>query len=348
MTCARNSAVMRIDWWVGPPQLSLDGNQTRMNFSRPNICEPQVCRSFTAVPHTRALSRALACRDIRSLTTSPPSCPLCGLLGIDENALLLGGLRRLGGFSPDGKTVATGSADKAAKIWDSEAGTLLLTFEMYDRPVQTITFNPDGSRLAIGHPWWGGVKVIDAKSGAILFRASTYKLTSVDFDATGKRLLTSEAEEGGCWTRIRDTATGEELLFLRGHASHISSARFGPGDRTILTASNDGTARVWDAETGEALAAFSGHRGSVECAAFSSDGRQVVTGATDTTAKIWDTELERPSPRVIRPGAGAFCKVHSAAMSPDGQHIVCSAKPYRPFAGSVVPFQRRSSSTRRG
>ena len=41
MTCVRNSAVMRIDWRIGPTQLFACRNQARVNSSRSNICEAQ-------------------------------------------------------------------------------------------------------------------------------------------------------------------------------------------------------------------------------------------------------------------------------------------------------------------
>jgi WD40 repeat protein len=38
---------------------------------------------------------------------------------------------------------------------------------------------------------------------------------------------------------------GNELAVLRGHENYIRSAVFSPDGQTILTASEDGTARLW-------------------------------------------------------------------------------------------------------
>jgi WD40 repeat protein len=43
---------------------------------------------------------------------------------------------------------------------------------------------------------------------------------------------------------IRDTATGEELLRLRGHTVAIASTAFSPNGRRILTTSYDETIKV--------------------------------------------------------------------------------------------------------
>ncbi len=66
-----------------------------------------------------------------------------------------------------------------------------------------------------------------------------------------------------------DAESGEELLTLSGHASGVNSAAYSPDGERIVTASEDGTAKVWDAESGEELLTLSGHTGSVTSAAYS-------------------------------------------------------------------------------
>jgi hypothetical protein len=51
--------------------------------------------------------------------------------------------------------------------------------------------------------------------------------------------------------RLWDTASGEELLALRGHEDTVNSVAFSTDGRRILTSSGDGTAKVWDAATSE-------------------------------------------------------------------------------------------------
>ncbi len=68
----------------------------------------------------------------------------------------------------------------------------------------------------------------------------------------------------------------------------ITTAAFAPDGTRIVTANDNGTARIWDTTTGAQLAVLSGHQHAVLSAAFSPDGTRVVTASEDGTARIWD------------------------------------------------------------
>jgi hypothetical protein len=84
----------------------------------------------------------------------------------------------------------------------------------------------------------------------------------------------------------------------------VGSAAFAADGQHIVTASDDGTARLWDAATGQQIALLSGHTDEVNSAAFSSDGRRIVTASFDKTARIWDA-LAPPLDAQIQSGEAA-------------------------------------------
>jgi WD40 repeat protein len=53
-------------------------------------------------------------------------------------------------FSPDGRTVLSGSADKTIKLWDVATGDLLLNFEGHSDAVLSVAFSPDGHTALSG------------------------------------------------------------------------------------------------------------------------------------------------------------------------------------------------------
>jgi WD40 repeat protein len=76
----------------------------------------------------------------------------------------------------------------------------------------------------------------------------------------------------------------------------------------VVTASEDGSARVWDARDGTLLAALEGHANALTAVAVSPDDRRVVTTSRDGTARVWNDE-------VTRDPLGYFCR-ELAWMSP--------------------------------
>ena len=67
-------------------------------------------------------------------------------------------------FSPDGKRLASGSADKTVKVWEVQTGQEALTLKGHTSGVWSVCFSPDGKRLASAS---GDktVKVWDAATG---------------------------------------------------------------------------------------------------------------------------------------------------------------------------------------
>jgi WD40 repeat protein len=101
----------------------------------------------------------------------------------------------------------------------------------------------------------------------------------------------------------------------------VWSVAFSPGGDLLVTASEDGTARIWDALSGEERLVISGHTSGVNSAAFSPDGRIVATAGSDRAVRLWDAATGRPL---------ASFTLHSdrvlgVAFSPDGRYLVTAS-----------------------
>jgi WD40 repeat protein len=106
---------------------------------------------------------------------------------------------------------------------------------------------------------------------------------------------------------------------LYGHEGSVYSVVFSPDGQTILTASDDRTARLWNRQ-GEELAILRGHTDSVWSAVFSPDGQTILTASHDHTARLWNRQGAELA--VLRGHEGW---VDSAVFSPDGQMILTAS-----------------------
>jgi len=86
----------------------------------------------------------------------------------------------------------------------------------------------------------------------------------------------------------------------------------------VVTASDDGTAKLWSTADWRLLRTLEGHTGAVLHAVFSHDSRRVLTASRDKTARIWDAATGQ-SLSVL---AGHEWAVRHAAFSANGQWVI--------------------------
>ncbi len=108
---------------------------------------------------------------------------------------------------------------------------------------------------------------------------------------------------------------------LRGHTDAVNTAEFSCDGQRIVTASDDGTARLWDVASAKELLQLRGHAGAVESAALSCDGQSIVTAGADKTARVWDARTGQLKLTLT----GHADRIERARWSRDGQYIVTAS-----------------------
>jgi WD40 repeat protein len=225
-------------------------------------------------------------------------------------------------FSPDGKTLASGSgfwdSPSAVTIWDVASGKVRVKVGE-EMPVRSVAFSPDGKLLATGE-FDKTAKLRDAATGRvqITLQGHDHLVNSVAFSPDGRILASSDL---GNTINLWEVSTGNLRITLQGHTDEVPKVAFSPDGRTLVSGSKDRTARLWDVATGRELRILQGHQDLVECVAFSPDGKLVATGSWDKTVKLWDAA----SGKEVRVFHGHTLPVLSLAFSPDGQVLATAS-----------------------
>lgn len=105
------------------------------------------------------------------------------------------------------------------------------------------------------------------------------------------------------------------------HDASVTACDFDSTGKRILTASDDGTARVWDAETGKAISPPLEHGTAIKYAVLTPNGKYAVTAGMDGALKCWDVALGS-----VSFSASLSVQFTGIALTQDGSKVaVCGA-----------------------
>ena len=207
------------------------------------------------------------------------------IVGFDEHATLVSSVS----FSPDGKSLASGSWDGTVKLWDVETQQNIATFDEHTREVLSVSFSPDRRSLASGS-WDGTVKLWDVETQTnIATLPHDNGVSSVSF-SRDEILLVSGSTDGT--VKLWDVETQQSVITFDEHVREVSSVSFSPDGRTLASGSYDNTVKLWDVETQQSVITFDEHVREVSSVSFSPDGRTLASGSYDNTVKLWDVETQ--------------------------------------------------------
>src|SRR5947209_16466966 len=225
-------------------------------------------------------------------------------------------------LSRDGATLATATGDGAVTLWGVHTHARRRV-KVSSQGVNRVRFSSDGSRFVTASDD-GQVTVRPTAAPGPIDKTLRVGAQALDasFDRAGKRIVAGDA--AGVAT-VWDAGSGRAVTRIHVESvpglQAIETAEFSSDGREVVTASDDGAARVFSTAGGRQIRpAFRANASPLTGAAFSPDGSELLVASSDGTARIWDVASHRQL-RVFRLGDA----VTSAAFTPDGLRIVTTA-----------------------
>ncbi|KYC44075.1 hypothetical protein WA1_02730 [Scytonema hofmannii PCC 7110] len=219
-------------------------------------------------------------------------------------------------ITPNGQTLASGSHDKAIRLWNLSSGkTARSPLYGHKDPVLSIAISPNGHLLASGG-LDNSIKLWDlsTKENNRTLEGHVGWVTAVAISSDGKILASGSSDNT---IKLWEIATGTPIHTLFNQAP-ILAVTISPDNQILASSSTDKTVKLWDLSTGKLLRALEGHASWVDAIAISPNGQILASGSLDKTIKLW----ELGTGRLLRTLEGHKYSVSSIAISPDGQILI--------------------------
>lgn len=224
-------------------------------------------------------------------------------------------------FSPDGRFLVSGAADKTLKVWEVAQGRSVQAIHGHESDVNSVCLTPDGRRVVSG----GADRTVriwktDTAECLHTLRGHEDRVNAVCVGPSGTYALSGGDDRV---IRVWDIATGDLRGRLTGHRSAVNALGMAPDGRWVVSGGGDYTGensvlKLWDLETGECLRTLEGHERPLNAVCITPDGKWAVSGASDNMVKLWDLSNGQCLATLL----GHTGPVKSVAVSSDGRSII--------------------------
>jgi WD40 repeat protein len=221
-------------------------------------------------------------------------------------------------FSPDGKYVMSGGADKTAILWDLTTFELVRKFEGHIGTVQVIAFTPDGKYILTSGDRFIRVWNIDGVLINTIGGSSTY-MWSLSVHPNSNLVVGGSFDNTPRILGIEKK--GAQKRNINGHTKSALVARYSPNGNYIATGSLDQSIIIWNSDSLKPLRTFRGHTGNIYDIQWFGDSKHIASASLDKSIMLWDIG-QQVSLKILKGHQGA---IFSIAISPDNRFILSAS-----------------------
>jgi WD40 repeat protein len=223
-------------------------------------------------------------------------------------------------FSPDGRTLASGSFDHTVRLWDVATASERTVLRQHTQDIRVVAFSPDGRLLATAaksvKQAVGELKLWDLPAGEERI-ALVANGNCLAFSPDG-RLLAFRDNKGA--VKFLDLSTLKPIHGLPEPAS-VNCITFAPDGEMVATANSEGVVRLWDVKTGLVKARYQPHADKeVRALVLSPDGKTLASAGMDKTIVLWHAASNLEMLRFKNLPDYA----HALAFSPDSANLAAA------------------------
>jgi WD40 repeat protein/serine/threonine protein kinase len=219
-------------------------------------------------------------------------------------------------FSPDGRTIASASADGTARVWSPHAGDLPAHVLFRPEAAGRVALHAPSRRVAAWERDGEEVRVLDMDGRPLsTLVVPGGGIRSAAFSPDGGRIVTASEDRV---VRVWEAATGALLRAFPARPEGIVAAAWSRTGEEIGTTGMDGALRTFDQEGNPRAVLRAAEPGIRFCAARSPDGSLFATGSGAGTVRLWGRD---GSPRASWVGA-AEAHVFRLLFTPEGDGVV--------------------------